>query len=81
MTSAESAFPNAVVRIPLDQDGWNGLPRSREALMQLAAFSLCRAQRRRSRKRRSLVKKSVRSRRVSVSGSGKALCLVPADEP
>jgi hypothetical protein len=46
-----------------------------------AAFSLCRAQRRRSRKRRSLVKKSVRSRRVSVSGSGKVLCLVPGDEP
>jgi hypothetical protein len=35
MTSAESALPNAVVRIPLDQDGWNGLPKSRQALMQL----------------------------------------------
>jgi hypothetical protein len=28
-------LPNTVVRIPLDQDGWNGLPRSRQALMQL----------------------------------------------
>ena len=37
MTSAESALPNAVVRIPLDQDGWNGLPKSRQALMQLDA--------------------------------------------
>src|ERR1700682_6343294 len=37
-----------------------------------AAFSLCRAQRARLRQRRNPTKKSVQSRRISVSGNGTA---------